>query len=186
MALRRTNSSHYLREKVIAYQIIDHDFQLVRRRVVGAKLRKRYGDPHKSNCLEHHLEQIIGSWRLCRNFYAPGMLHESEALRSHRSHTPIFALGRKYGKSWIRHFHSLLSSSRSLQSFATQRDRYGIGRGGNSRRHKTQPIDQPANIFSHVTAPLLAMTRITAIWMPDSNLRPLSKKVWSFARNTKD
>src|SRR5215510_2276492 len=97
MALRRTSSSHHLREKVVAYQIIDHDFQLVRRWVVGSKLRKRYRDPHKSNCLEHHLEQIIGRWRLCRNLYAPRMLHESEAPRSHRSHAPIFALGRKYG-----------------------------------------------------------------------------------------
>src|SRR5262245_66315962 len=101
MALRRTSSSHHLREKVVAYQIIDHDFQLVRRWVVGSKLRKRYRDPHKSNCLEHHLEQIIERWRLCRNFYTPRMLHEGEAMRRHRSNAPILALWRKYGISCI-------------------------------------------------------------------------------------
>lgn len=37
---------------MIAYQFIDYDFQLVRRRVVGSKLRE--GDSHtqEANCLE--------------------------------------------------------------------------------------------------------------------------------------
>src|SRR5215510_9458994 len=98
MALRRTNSSHHLRKKVIAYQIVDHDFQLLRRWVKSSKLRERYSDPHESNCLEHHLEQIVWRRRLSRNFYARWVFEESESLRSHGSYTPIFALGRKYGK----------------------------------------------------------------------------------------
>ncbi len=52
------------------YQFIHHDFQLVRRRTASSKVRERYSDPHESNCLEDHLEQVIGRRRLCENFHA--------------------------------------------------------------------------------------------------------------------